>query len=204
MHQDIIENITNFWFGPVSNRPHAANVSTEKSSLWWGKEPTTDAQIKHRFEHYRELAIDGSCERWAETAQGRLALILLIDQFSRNIHRDHYKAFAFDHLARFLCEDGIELGHDQQLTPIERAFFYLPFEHSEFIEDQEKSLMLFQNLLEKVDDGEKPLFEGYLKFAQKHCDIIRKFNRFPHRNRLLSRPSTAQELEFLKQPGSSF
>jgi len=131
-------------------------------------------------------------------------LILLLDQLPRAIHRDTPEAFAQDAAARILVEQGLESGADGLLRPIERLFFYLPLEHSEDLEDQDRSVELFRELAESVPDGQRLAFTNFVDYAQKHRDVVASFGRFPHRNRILGRESTAEEIAFLEQPGSSF
>jgi uncharacterized protein (DUF924 family) len=120
------------------------------------------------------------------------------------MYRGTANAFAFDHLARSWCKEGIGKDVHKALRPIERVFFYLPLEHSESLEDQEQSIALCEELVAGVDAEHKPTFEGFLRFAVRHRDIVRRFGRFPHRNAILGRESTPEELAFLEEKGSSF
>jgi uncharacterized protein (DUF924 family) len=133
-----------------------------------------------------------------------LALILLTDQFPRNIYRGQARSFGFDGLALRWALDGLDLGIDRQLRPIQRVFFYLPLEHSESIAHQDRSLDLYQQLLNDVPEEQKETFTGFRNFAIRHRDIIARFGRFPHRNAILDRVSTDEETAFLKTAGSSF
>ncbi|MFO7566042.1 MAG: DUF924 family protein [Enhygromyxa sp.] len=180
---------------------------TRANKLWWGKDEGLDAEIRERFGAGLRAAKTGALDHWAEQARGRLALIVVLDQLSRNIHRDDPEAFAADEQARALSEAGLERGHDRQLRPIERVFFYLPLEHSESLADQERCVELMRALAEEVakqDLARREQFEGFVDYAVRHRDIIARFGRFPHRNAVLGRASTPEELEFLTQPGSSF
>ena len=142
---------------------------------------------------------------WAEVPVGRLALILLLDQLPRNIHRDTPAAFAQDAKARDLCLRGLSLGADKALSPLARVFFYLPLEHAESREQQARSVALFEALADEQADGPaRETFEGFADFARRHQVIIQRFGRFPHRNAILGRTSTPEEAEFLQQPGSGF
>jgi len=196
-----IETICEYWFG--SHLDDAA-VAAQRSAVWWKKNPDVDAEIRARFEPLVTAAGRGELSRWAESPRGLLALILLTDQFPRNIYRDTARAFAFDSIALGYCRDGLAREVDRKLRPIERIFHYLPLEHSESLADQHESVRLFSRLVEAATPAAKPLFEGYLNFAERHRDIIARFGRFPHRNRILGRASTAEEQAFLEQPGSSF
>ena len=195
------DQVLEFWFG---SNPDDAAVAREKSDLWWKVKPATDEAIRTRFDALVESAGRGDLSAWAQTPRGLLALILLTDQFPRNIHRKTPKAFAFDPAARAFCKHGIARGFDLQLRPIQRVFHYLPLEHSELLEDQDESVRLYAELVELVPEPHKDLFRGYLDFAEQHRQIIVRFGRFCHRNAILGRPSRPEELEFLKQPGSSF
>jgi uncharacterized protein (DUF924 family) len=189
------EAVLEFWF-PAD--PRRANA------LWWGKDAALDAEIRERFGPTLRAARAGELDAWAEAARGRLALIVVLDQMSRNIHRDSPEAFAADERARALTLTGLERGHDRELRPIERLFFYLPLEHSEALADQQRCVELMGALASEVEDAEREQFVGFVDYAVRHRDIIERFGRFPHRNAVLGRESTAAELEFLTQPGSSF
>jgi uncharacterized protein (DUF924 family) len=193
--------VLEFWFG---SNPDDGTVAREKAALWWKANPATDQEIGNRFGALVEAAGRGDLSAWAETPRGLLALILLTDQFPRNIHRKMPKSFAFDSAAKAFCKHGIARGFDLQLRPIERVFHYLPLEHSEALEDQEESVRLFAELVQLAPGKDKELFAGYLRFAERHREIISRFGRFCHRNAILGRPSRPEEIEFLKQPGSSF
>jgi uncharacterized protein (DUF924 family) len=195
------ERILAYWFGPD---PDDAGIAKEKKRIWWDADPAIDAEIRARFGDLVEAASRNELADWAETPRGLLALILLTDQFPRNIHRRTPLAFAFDSAARTYCKHGIVRGFDVQLRPIERVFHYLPLEHSEVLDDQHESVRLFSELAQFAPPEQKDLYAGYLKYAERHRDIIARFGRFSHRNRILGRPSTAEEEEFLRQPGSSF
>jgi uncharacterized protein (DUF924 family) len=195
------ESILTFWFG---TSPDDADVVMQQSVLWWMKEATTDRLIHERFRELVEQAANGELKEWENEPRGMLVLIILIDQFCRNIFRGSPRAFAHDHLARRWCLDGIARGVDRELRPIERVFFYLPLEHSESLVDQNRSVELYARLLDEVPQNQKQPFSVFLQFAQKHREIIEQFGRFPHRNAILGRESTLAEVEFLKQPGSSF
>jgi uncharacterized protein (DUF924 family) len=133
-----------------------------------------------------------------------LALILLLDQLPRAIHRDTAAAFAQDAKARRVAGQGLDSGADRLLRPIERLFFYLPFEHSEVLDDQDRSVELFRELLLEVPPSHRETFAGFVDYAVRHRDVIKQFGRFPHRNVILGRESTPEEKAFLEQPGSSF
>src|SRR5690606_119569 len=138
---------------------------------------------------------------WLAPPRGRLALVILIDQFSRNLFRGDARAFAHDALARRWVSEGLDAGADRALRAIERVFFYLPLEHSESLADQQRSVALFERLCADVPPALQGTFAGYLDYAVRHRDVIVRFGRFPHRNASLGRATTPEEAEFLRQPG---
>ncbi len=139
----------------------------------------------------------GTFGHWAETARGMLALIVLLDQFSRNLHRGSPDSFAADAQARALARDAVAGGLDRLLHPVERCFIYLPFEHSEDLADQHESVRLFETLRLALGDST-------VEYAYRHRDVIRRFGRFPHRNAVLGRDSTSEELCYLAEPVGGF
>ena len=196
-----IETILEYWFG---SNPDDAMVAKEKGRVWWSADPAIDADIRARFLDFVEAVGRNVLAEWAETPRSLLALILITDQFPRNIFRNTPLAFAFDAAALAYCKHGIVRGFDLQLRPIERVFHYLPLEHSEALGDQDESVRLFSELAQLAPPGQKELFAGYRTYAGRHRDIIARFGRFCHRNRILDRPSRPEEEAFLRQPGSSF
>lgn len=195
------DEILEFWFGDDQDDSATA---AGKAELWWGHSPATDEGLQERFGAAASAAAAGVLDHWTGSPRGRLALILLLDQLPRAIHRDTPGAFAQDDAARKTAAQGLESGADRLLRPIERLFFYLPFEHSEDLEDQDRSVELFRELASLVPEEQHPTFSGFLDYANRHREVIARFGRFPHRNRILGRESTAEEIAFLKQPGSSF
>ncbi|MFM5614925.1 DUF924 family protein [Aeromonas veronii] len=190
------------WFGDEADDVLRA---TRQAPLWWGKSSETDALLASRFGELAEAAAKGSLAHWADTPSGRLALILLLDQLPRNIHRGTPAAFAQDPLARDLCLKGLSIGADKSLSPLERVFFYLPLEHAESREQQVRSVSLFEALAaEQAGTPAQATFAGFADFARRHQVIIERFGRFPHRNDILGRTSTPEEAAFLQQPGSGF
>jgi uncharacterized protein (DUF924 family) len=190
-----------FWFGETAD---AAETARRQQTLWWGKDAALDREIGERFGRLRQQAAAGALADWERDPQGRLALVLLIDQFSRNLFRGDPASFAQDGLALRWTLDGLEQGADRALQPIHRVFFYLPLEHAESRELQARSVALYAALAGEVPPEQRTLFEGFLDFAVKHRDIVERFGRFPHRNAILGRASTPEERDFLQQPGSSF
>lgn len=196
-----ISSILNYWFGEQADDVMTART---QAPLWWKKSAQVDAEIKSRFGEDVVRAGAGALDDWAQEPRGRLALILLCDQFTRHIYRDTPQAFSLDYRAQAWTREGLAQKADQALRPIERVFFYLPLEHSEAIADQEQAVRLFESLKAGVSPDAQAVFDGFLDYAIRHRDIIARFGRFPHRNAALGRRSTEQEIDFLKQPGSSF
>ncbi len=194
---DWVQKIYLEWFGD-------SNPSPEGRSIWWRSSPEFDESLRVTFLRFQRELISGKHRQYLVTPQGRLAMIIAIDQFSRNMFRGKPEAFENDHLALSFAEDGLRLRDDRKLSLIERVFFYLPFEHSENIEVQERSVQLFQSLLQEAPEDKKASYEDNLLYAKRHHEIIQRFGRFPHRNTILGRSSSPEEIEFLKEPMSSF
>lgn len=192
MHEKAKE-IMEFWFGDT----------TEFRQEWFQKNPEFDEKIRQKFGEDLEAAIRGEYDDWAKTPEGRMALIILLDQFSRNLFRGSPRSFGQDDKALELTLEGIELGHDLKVPPIQRTFFYLPLEHSEELEMQNLALKKYGELLEAQGE-EDYVAKQSLEYARRHHVIIERFGRFPHRNEVLGRESTPEELHFLTQPNSSF
>lgn len=194
--------LLDLWFGDETDDVLRA---IRQAPLWWGKSSETDALLASRFGELAEAAAKGSLAHWADAPSGRLALLLLLDQLPRNIHRGTPAAFAQDPLARDLCLKGLSIGADKSLSPLERVFFYLPLEHAESREQQARSVALFEALAaEQAGTPAQATFAGFADFARRHQVIIERFGRFPHRNDILGRTSTPEEAAFLQQPGSGF
>ena len=194
--------LLDLWFGDEADDVLRA---TRQAPLWWGKSSETDALLAKQFGAQAEAAANGELADWADLHHGRLALILLLDQLPRNIHRGTPAAFAQDPLARDLCLKGLSIGADKSLSPLERVFFYLPLEHAESREQQARSVALFEALAaEQAGTPVQATFAEFADFARRHQVIIERFGRFPHRNDILGRTSTPEEAAFLQQPGSGF
>ncbi len=196
--QDIL---LDFWFGPLTG-PEAFN--RDRYDLWFQNGRAYDETIRDRFGDLWRRAEAGALDDWAETPQGRLALILLLDQAPRHIHRGTAAAFAQDRRAQALTLEGMARGHDRELWPIQRLFFYLPLEHAEDLALQEQSVAAFSQLRDEAPTALKEDCEGFLDYARRHREVIARFGRFPDLNVILGRDSTPEELAFLKEPGSSF
>jgi len=176
------EEVLTYWFegGP------------DRTARWFGAGPATDAEVRRRFGDTLERAARGELDEWAATPRGRLALVVVLDQFSRNVHRGTARSFAQDSRALALCLEGLGRGEDRALAPVERAFFYMPLQHAEDAGVQERSVACFERLA-----AEAPDVAGFLDYARQHRDAIARFGRFPHRNATLSRRSTPEEDAFL-------
>jgi uncharacterized protein (DUF924 family) len=195
------ESVLDFWFGPSGS---ATDIAGRQGKLWFGKSPANDQAVIDRFSPTLIAATSGQLVHWADTPRSRLAQVIVLDQFPHHIHRDLPQAFATDPQALALSLDALAAKEDRLLTPIERVFLYLPLEHAESVTMQEQSVALYEQLALEATADERALFDDFLNYARQHRDVVARFGRFPHRNAILGRPSTADELEFLKQPGSRF
>ena len=175
-------DIITFWFEEIAPRQ------------WFVKDSDFDEQIRQRFSDVHQAATQCELSPWRETPEGRLAEVIILDQFSRNLYRDTAQAFASDSLALALAQEAVSNGHDKALTPHQKAFLYMPWMHSESAVIHHEAVALFS----------QPGLEDNYQFELRHKAIIDRFGRYPHRNALLGRQSTPEELEFLQQPGSSF
>jgi uncharacterized protein (DUF924 family) len=193
--------LLDWWFGTGTA---AAEVAAARSALWFGKQDSQDVDARERFAGLVEQALAGELADWADSPQGWLALILLLDQLPRMIFRDSPQAFAGDGLARQLVLVGLDEAQEEALTPLQRVFIYLVLEHAEDLLLQDEAVRRFTRLLSVAADSEKPLFTDFLVYAERHQRVIARFARFPHRNAVLGRPSTPEELAFLEEPGSRF
>jgi len=196
-----INAILAFWF-----KEHALSAPQidRRMDTWFGEDPAFDEEIRARFADDVALACDGKLDHWAEEPHGRLALILLIDQFRRNIYRNTADAFSKDKLALKLCVEGAMEKKDKGLTPIQKVFFYLPLQHAESRKVQAKSVELYNRLAESVSPTYQETFLTVAQFAELHKDIIDQFGRFPHRNKLLNRKNTPEEDEYLAGDSPDF
>ena len=198
---DRIDDVLDFWFGELDELGCA---SPNQRKLWWTKSDAFDEAVKAQFLGDYEAIVAGDRDAWRSTPRGALAYIIVLDQFSRNMFRGTPKMFAADALAREAACEGIEAGFDTELSFDERVFFYLPLEHSEEKNDQDRCCAFFGALVECAPEELKADAEYYLDFARRHAAIIERFGRYPHRNEILGRPSTPDEIAFLEEPGSSF
>lgn len=176
------DEVLDFWFRELA------------PAQWFRKDPTLDAAITQRFAALLEAGVQGELWPWRRSAEGRLAEVVVLDQFSRNVHRDTPRAFAADPVALVLAQEAVAQGVDQSLPVAQRVFLYMPYMHSESLPIHDEALRLF----------DQPGLEENLRFERRHRDILVRFGRYPHRNAILGRKSTAEELAFLEQPGSAF
>ena len=196
-----IDTILEFWFRA---QELSAPQIDRRMDIWFGEDEVFDLECKKNFADDIENASEGKLDHWAHKPLGRLALILVLDQFRRNIYRNTAEAFSKDIVALKLCVEGAMAKKDQGLTPIQRAFFYMPLQHAESAKVQAKSVELFTKLAEAVSPTYRQTFETMTQFAELHRDIIEQFGRFPHRNQLLNRENTAEEDEYLSIDGPDF
>lgn len=194
------DEIYHFWFGEMKT----GLVDKKQSQRWFFADEKLDKEITEHFEPLLSKAAQGKYESWLSDARSCLALIILLDQFSRNIYRGSAKAFSFDALARDAVRQGRERGFDRELWPVEKGFFYMPLEHSEALTDQQLCVALFEGLLIDVADVHRQQVESSLQWAKEHCEIVELFGRFPHRNEVLGRESTQEEREYLRGGGKRF
>ncbi|MCX7891436.1 MAG: DUF924 domain-containing protein [Burkholderiales bacterium] len=182
-----------FWFGGAGSAE-----SGRPRDCWFRKSDAFDAEIRERFGALHGAAHAGALDAWAETPLAALALLVVLDQFPRNLYRGTPRAFASDARALAVARKAVWRGFDRVLAPVARWFVYLPFEHAEDLTAQRESLRLFARL------AGDPASATAIDYARRHYDVIARFGRFPHRNAILGRPSTPEEAEYLRQPGSGF
>lgn len=188
-----IPAVLDFWFGESGSAEDG-----RARTAWFRKDPGFDDAIRARFGGLIDEALAGSLDGWAASPDGALALLIVCDQFPRNLFRGEARAFALDGRALEVATRIVADGLDSAMTPVRRAFVYLPFEHAESLGAQREAVRLFGTLRDDPEAGQ------YLEWAIKHLEVIERFGRFPHRNESLGRPSTDEELAFLAQPGSRF
>ncbi len=196
-----IDAILSFWF---KEQALTAPQIDRRMDIWFGEDPVFDHEIEKEFADDIDRACKGELDHWGDDPRGRLALILLIDQFRRNIHRNTADAFSKDRLALKLCVEGAMHKKDKGLSPIQKVFFYMPLQHAESRKVQAKSVELYNRLAETVSPTYRETFATVAQFAELHKDIIDQYGRFPHRNKLLNRENTPQEAEYLAGDSPDF
>jgi uncharacterized protein (DUF924 family) len=205
---DDARTVRDFWFGKLPLSPEQLNRRIE---LWFGGDSVSPEQRQHmddairdRYEPLIQDAAAGRLDSWADGPRRRLSLILLLDQFPRNIYRGTARAFAYDEQALGLAISGMQSGADAALNPVERMFFYMPLQHSEVREVQDESVAAYRRLVMEAPEPLKEIFAGCLEYAERHRKLIERFGRFPHRNEVLGRASTKEEDAYLREGGEAF
>lgn len=192
--------VLDFWFGDLAD---PENVK-RRGKLWFSSSDAQDRTMRERFGELHRRAREGNLDAWTDAPETVLALVILLDQFTRNLYRGTTQAFANDARALELARAGIDRGFDRSMHLVGRAFLYMPFQHSEDPDDQKRSVHLFKALIEDSSAPFKPFAENSWKYAVLHREIIERFGRFPHRNQLLGRDSTEQEKQYLQEDGHRF
>ena len=187
------QEVLGFWFGREGEEGYG-----EFREAWFNRDPEFDREIRDRFEPVYEQAAAGRLDHWKSEARSCLALIVVLDQFPRNMYRGDARMYAADEKAREAARHAVEHAYDRELSPYGRLFIYLPFEHSEELDDQRLSVELFRGLATEMGS------EDLLGYAVRHLEIVERFGRFPHRNEILGRRTTPEETKFLSGPDSSF
>lgn len=190
--------IHEFWFGKLDPE---GRVDPARSARWFRADPEFDREIRAHFESDLRAAAAGRRVRWEERPTDALALVLLFDQFPRNMYRGTPRAFMFDQRASQVMRRAFARGHEAKLWPIECAFLYLPLQHAEDETAQDESVERFSRLVEAAPMSQKAVFRDFLRHAEKHQEVIRTFGRFPHRNGILERESTPAEIAYLEKGG---
>jgi len=185
-------DVLDFWF----------DSATE--ALWFERSDAFDATVRERFGDTLEAALRGDIDHWAQSPEGWLALLIVRDQFSRNLYRHDARAWAGDAGTQAIALQGIARGDDRRLSPLQRVFAYMPLEHAESTDLQKHCLRLFEELVTSQPPASRARFENYLDYARRHHDVIHRFGRFPHRNAVLGRTDTPAEQAYLATPGSGF
>lgn len=197
----LAKKVLDFWFGPLDQ---SLQCGEEFSKKWFQKDNEFDRQVKRQFSSYLDSAVMGAFDRWSQEPIACVALIVMLDQFPRNCFRNHAKSFYFDakalHFAKYMTDND----YYRQLSPPYAYFCIMPFMHSEELSDQKLCISYYEELEAMVTPEHKKLFQSAIHYAKLHRDVIDQFGRFPHRNEALKRDSTAEEVYYLKQPGSGF
>ena len=195
-----IRTILDFWFGDNDGE----TVPERQTDMWFRNGRDYDADIREKFADLIDYAAAGAFDAWGQSGTGRLALIVLLDQFPRHVHRNHARALVHDAKAREHCLAGLAQAQESELSHLQRAIFYLPLEHAENRALQERAVALYRALASAVTVDNHETYANYLLYASMHRDIIVRFGHFPHRNELLGRPLSAEQQAFLLEPNSSF
>jgi uncharacterized protein (DUF924 family) len=201
MHDESIRRVLDFWFAAAEL--DAPQIDS-RMDRWFSADPALDQRIREEFSGLVDQALQGRLDGWAATPEGRLALILLLDQFCRNIHRGTANAFAGDKRALKLCVEGSMNNAYRSLSSIQRVFFFMPLQHAESLGVQDKSVRIYNALAEGASETLRETFLTFAQFAELHRDIVERFGRFPHRNRSLGRSNTPEEDAYLAADGPAF
>ncbi len=194
----LIDDVLEFWFGELD---HAGMPAEDRNKLWFQASESTDSEIRHQFGDAVEAAVAGQLDHWSAGTQGLAALIVLLDQFTRNIYRGTASAFAGDDGALALARGAVASGTDRNMPAIHRVFLYIPFEHAEDLAAQEQGIARFDALLDDCHPDAREAVEGFRRYMVAHRDVVAQFGRFPHRNSILGRASTADEQAHLDKHG---
>jgi uncharacterized protein (DUF924 family) len=195
------DEVLDFWFGDALDSPEAALA---RCLVWFQGGDEFDQEIRRRFGSLPGRAQRDEFVAWARAPRSALALVIVLDQFPRNLFRGTARAFECDARARSVAREALEAGHDLELDPLEATFLYLPFEHSEDLRDQHHCVALYEQLVKRVPSGQTALYEQSVDYARRHRDTIERFGRFPHRNQALGRQPTPEEVAYLDQGGDTF
>jgi uncharacterized protein (DUF924 family) len=196
-----IRRVLDFWFQPgTMDQP----TIDSRMDRWFTADAVTDAVIRTEFGSLVDRASKGELDSWTGTPEGRLALILMLDQFRRSIYRGTSKAFSRDPHALKLCVEGAMSGDYKTLNPFQQAFYFMPLQHAESLKIQARSVKIYEGLVSGVSDTLKATFVTFAQFAELHHDIVESFGRFPHRNKALGRPNTPEEAEYLGAGAPAF
>ena len=199
--EDSPQAILDFWFGDSLRSPAAVAARVK---LWFTANAEFDREIRDRFASLPERALSGEFDAWSHRPESALALVLVLDQFPRNLFRGSARAFTFDAKALETATLSVDAGFGEELAPLQASFLYLPFEHSEEPTDQERSVELFEQLVRRAPPELANTFEQSADYARRHRDVVRRFGRFPHRNGVLDRQSTPEEVAYLESGGETF
>lgn len=195
----IPEQVLRYWFDGAE---HDLELLRARSKIWYSFSSERDEEIERKFSTLLHEIVRGHRQDWSETSAGSLALVLVLDQFTRQIYRKKAEAFAYDEQALAIAYSAIGRGLDQEMSIPGRLFLYHPFQHSEKVKDQEFGVQIVRNVLNQCDEKWHDYVKESLRFFEEHCEIVRRFGRFPHRNEVLDRESTPEELEFLRTASS--